>query len=395
MTKSRDRSRIARAPHPFIVVLGSALALVSIARLASATTITVNTTGAPVSGKCNLTDAVQAAVTNVAVHGCPAGSGSNSDTIQLAATTYQGYGKTLHIPSSGGALVIQGPSGTFQSAIIVASDYGYPVPNPINSNVCPYPAAVFSGGTLTLKDLTLQANQDGTTGVCQYAGSVTISHAIIGDAICPPHFGFNRGGVWSYPNTTKLHRTLTVTAGSLITGNYTFQHGGGIAAFGNVDVTVNASGGQPSLSCNTCEGSGGGLAWVGDGSGKMGNLTLSGVNVTYNDSFSWGAGLYLDGDDPAATATIGATIEQNHASFTGGGIFVGTSLGLNKVILSSTFIGAGNDAAEDAQQLSLNSDPNTYNAISCKAGSSVETLHGSEWSGHNPPLKGDGTCFFP
>jgi hypothetical protein len=51
-----------------------------------------------------LTDAVQAAVTNVAVHGCPAGSGTTSDTIQLAATTYQGYGKTLHIPSSGGAL---------------------------------------------------------------------------------------------------------------------------------------------------------------------------------------------------------------------------------------------------------------------------------------------------
>jgi hypothetical protein len=58
---------------------------------ANSTTITVNTTGGPVSGKCNITDAIQAASTNAAVHSCAAGSNTATDTIRLASATYQGY----------------------------------------------------------------------------------------------------------------------------------------------------------------------------------------------------------------------------------------------------------------------------------------------------------------
>jgi hypothetical protein len=248
-----------------------------------------------------------------------------------------------------------------------------------------------------LRDLTLRANQDGTTGICQYAGSLTLDHVIVGDSVCPPSFGFNRGGVWSWPNTTMLHRTLTVTNRTLITGNYTFQHGGGIAAFGNVDVTISSgTSGRTLIACNTTESSGGGVAFVTDGSAKMGNLTVTSADFFNNWSYSWGGAFYLDGLDANSTVTLNdADIQQSQASFTGGGVFVGNSLGLDKVILSGSFFANTNSSLQDGQQDELNSDANTYNAVSCRSSTNVWLMHGSEWAGHNPPFKGDGTCVFP
>jgi hypothetical protein len=379
-----------------ITTLATALVIAGGARLAAATTITVNTAGPPLSGKCSLTDAVQAAVTNAAVHSCPAGSASATDTIQLAAnTTYQNYGKPL-VLSGGGPVVIQGPAnGDPRNVVIIAPNYGYPSPNPANPDVCPYPPAMMSGSTLTLKDFQLRANQDGTTGICQYAGSLTVSHAIVGDNFCPSNVGFNRGGIWSYPNTAQLHRTLTITSGALITGNYSFYQGGGVALWGNVDTTISlGSLGRPIIGCDTTESSGGGLAWMADGTGKMGNLTITSADFGMNTSYSWGGGLYLAGDDANATVTLNdTTLYQNVASFTGGGAFIGSGLGLNKVtLIHSNF--QGDELANDNQQRSLNSDANVYNAVQCKSSSALYFMHGNEWT-HNPPLKGDGTCTYP
>ena len=141
----RFLQRVTRA----IVLTGG---IASYGAAAHAASITVNTTGAPVTGKCNITDAIQAATTNKAVRGCIAGSSTTTDTITLAAnTTYSGYGKPLHIPSSGGALVIQGTLSNGQrTTTIRASNYGAPSPSPLaDGSVCPFPAAIYSGGTVT------------------------------------------------------------------------------------------------------------------------------------------------------------------------------------------------------------------------------------------------------
>ena len=63
MQKKISRMRTLRQATSMMVV---ALAAAH-AATAHATNITVNTTGAPVNGKCNITDAIQAATTNKAV----------------------------------------------------------------------------------------------------------------------------------------------------------------------------------------------------------------------------------------------------------------------------------------------------------------------------------------
>lgn len=372
----------------YVAVAGVVIGVSLFGVAAHATTITVNTNGAPASGKCNLTDAIQAATTNAAVHSCPAGSSSSTDVIALAAnTTYASYGKVLHVPSSGGAVVIQGPSGGTTTTIIRAPNYGYPNPNPINANVCPYPAALFTGGTVTLKNLTLQSSVDGTTGICQYAGSLTLDTMELGDEAFT--FGFNRGGLYSFPNTTQLHRTLTIT-NSYVVHNYSFQNGGGVAAIGNVDTTITGT----VFETNTSESSGGGLSWSG-ADGKMGFVKVLSSSFFYNVSYSYGGGMYLGPDTTSGAATLDAVdVQQNEASLTGGAVFVGNTAGLNKVTVQNGSFFDSNGSLSDGQQASFNSDANTYNAVYCKTSSTVPSMHGSEWT-HTPPLKGDGTCTFP
>jgi hypothetical protein len=373
-----------------------ACALVAIlaGRNAQATTITVNVNGAPQSGKCNLTDAVQAATTNLAVHSCPAGSSSSTDTIVLAANTmYQGYGKALNFPSTGGAVVLQGTkSSGVANTIIRAPNYGYPTPAG-GTSACPFPAAIYSGGTLTIKDLLLQSSITGTNGVCQHAGSLTVDNGYIGDT-ADSGFGFNARGIASFPSGANNHRSITIKNFSQVVNNYSPNAGGGLAAIGDVTITLTNAlfGGNASAE------SGGGIYLAG-GWGKMGNLTSTGTNFYYNEAGiegGWGGALYLGGDDAAATVSItGSDIQQNVVdTWTGGAIFVGSGMGSGKVTIASSFF-AGNLSFFDLQQNTLNSDASTYTAVRCNSSSTMPDLTGSEWTGHSPPLQGDGTCSFP
>jgi hypothetical protein len=374
-------------------MISSVAAFTVLSGAAHATTITVDRTGAPVSGHCNLTDAVQAATTNAIVHGCAAGSSRNTDTIILAAnTTYQGYGKALHIPPGGGALVIQGTlSNNAVSSIIMSANYGYP--NPAGgTSACSDPAAIFVGGTLTVKNLILQASETGTAGICQYDGSLTVSGADIGDSL--QNNGFNARGIFSYPDGANNHRSITLQ-NAQIYGNYSPNIGAGIGLFGDVDFTMTNSGVQH----NNADESGGGIAWVG-GWGKMGNVSISVSDILYNQTGvdsenAWGGGLYLAGDDVNASVVLSGTqLQQNDADTqTGGAIYIGPGMGTNKVVLADCFF-LGNNAYIDLQQSTLNSDSWVYDAVYCQQGTAMGNMSGSEWSGHSPPLKGDGTCTF-
>ncbi|HMI87616.1 MAG TPA: hypothetical protein VK550_26200 [Polyangiaceae bacterium] len=375
-----------------VFLVGPALALLALAGSAEATTITVNVSGAPQTGKCSLTDAVQAATTNTAVHSCPAGSSSSTDTIQLAAgTTYQSYGKTLLFPTTGGAVVIQGTSA--RTTIIRAPDYGYPSPNPLSATeVCPFPSAIFAGGTLTVKNLILQASTGGTKGICQYAGSLTLDNTLVGDTAGVWYF--EAGAITSYPNTSNIHRTLLIKNFSDIWGNTSPGNGAGLALFGDVDTTINNS----QIEHNESDSSGGGIYWSGIW-GKMGNLTLTNnTEVHYNGANAgWGGGIYLGGDDALASVTIdNGNMQVNAAAYLGGAIYMESGVGDGKVMISNgSYIGPNNTAFGDSQQASLNSDSYVYNKVWCQGGATIYGLTGSEWTGHSPPLNDDGTCSFP
>lgn len=360
---------------------------------AHATTINVTTAGAPVAGKCSLTQAIQAAVTNAAVGACPAGSSASTDTVQLAANTiYQNYGKPLVVPSTGGALIIRGAlSNGEPSSEIFGKNYGYPSPNPINPQVCPYPATLFSGGSnLTLRDLILNADSTDHTGICQYSGSLTLNKVQVAF--------FQRGGIVSSPNTPGNSRSLTIID-SIIEQNANITTGGGIALYEEMTVSIRGS----SVSQNVSNESGGGLSWQATGS-----LTIRDTYFWYNDAqYSVGGGIYLNPYSSGTSVSLnGVDMQQNTADYNGGAIWVGT-LGANKLSIGKSsvtqaitrilnnFGTLGDQVPYNAGQAVFNADPNfAYDAIWCTGGSEIHGLNVAPWNSRTPRLRGDGTCSF-
>ena len=388
MQKKISRMRTLRQATSMMVV---ALAAAH-AATAHATNITVNTTGAPVNGKCNITDAIQAATTNKAVRGCPAGSSTNTDTITLAANaTYSGYGKPLHLPSTGGAVVIQGTlSGGQRSTTIRAANYGAPSPSPlVDSQVCPFSAAIYSGGTVTIKNINLQSSDPNTTGVCLYGGSLTVDGTLIGNT--DNTNVFTAGAILSHPNGGNPKRTLTMT-NSFVWGNYSPWEGGGIRLIGWTVVNLS----NVTVELNNTGESGGGIFWYDQGLGKMGSLTINGANFFYNDADGGAGGaIYISGSDSTASATLTSVNFQQNTAKGGGALYVSSDFPTGKVKLSGDFM-QNNLSTIDQQESSLNLG--AYNPVYCTNGSSVwlEDFSGnrSEWA-NNPPLRGDGTCVFP
>ncbi|MGC4089415.1 MAG: hypothetical protein QM756_16305 [Polyangiaceae bacterium] len=371
---------VRRAGLSGVAGAGALAGTLAFAQSAQAVTITVNVTGASTSRRCNLTDAIQAAQTDTAVKGCSAGKSTETDTIQLAAnTTYQDYGKALYIPSSTGALVIQGAADNTEiTTRIFAKNYGYPTGAGISTTACDAPAAVFVGGNVTLKKVFLEAAESGLTGICQYAGSLTTDLTRIEE--------FNRGAMRSWPNSGNAHRNLTVK-NALIQYNTSIHFGGAIAAFG--DVTLNVT--NPLFQFNLGEELAGAV-YVGpvDGSNTLGNVTFSGGSILYNETYSMGGGVFLNGTGTSASVTIdGLWMSQNDSIFQGGALCVSGTWGTNKVKISNSIF-QDNSSSSVPQQGNLNAD--AYDAVSCRSNSHI-VLSGSDWT-HTPPLKGDGTCTF-
>jgi len=247
------------------------------------------------------------------------------------------------------------------------------------------------------------ARDDFTNGIRQYAGSLTLDNfAVVGDSVngiynadaCPGGAGFLARGIYSYPNGNNNHRSITITNNSGIWNNCSPNNGGGIALFGDVNLTTNFA----FVIDNVTDESGGGIFLSGQW-GKMGTVLVQNTDVQYNQAGiegGWGGGMYLGGDDANATVTYdGHSMQVNDCwTETGGAMYVGSGMGLNKVIIRNMAL-FENNGAVDGQQAELNSDSWVYNAVSCQTSASLDSMNGSEWSGHSPPLKGDGTCTFP
>jgi predicted outer membrane repeat protein len=369
--------------------IGVALVMAATSGTVSARTITVNTTGIPVSGQCNLTDAIRAASTNAAVRGCAAGESSVTDTIVLQANTvYQAYGSPLHVPGGGGPLVIKGTLANGDvGTTIVGRNYGFPSPNPIDRDVCQYPAAIFTGGTVTIRHLNLEADAAfaGKTGICQYSGRLTLDDVGI--------YHFDRGGLWSFPNTPNDQRTLTIQTTDImfndspVVGGAVSLHGGMTTSLTNMVIQENSS-----------DESGGGLHWDGHGT-----LTIKDVDFNYNRSiYAYGGAANINPDTPDSTVTFNnVSFFDNEASHFGGAIWVGDNVGINKLKLQNTHFYDTNrgtvnpDVPDDPAQNSFNADSGVYDRIYCTAGSDIASLNFFPWTLHTPRLKGDGTCTFP
>jgi hypothetical protein len=312
------------------------------------------------------------------------------------------------VPPTGGALAITGgvnSSGAVTTLIMNNNSY----PNPQGgTSACGFPAGIFVGGTLTITQVQLTAADPFFTGVCQYAGSLTLAGMGISD--------FSGGAILSATSTNTPARTLVLKSGTLnnrtfvtaIEGNSTPGSGGGLLLNANVNTTIT----DAFIESNSADASGAAIAWIG-GWGKMGNLTITHATVDNNNASiesGNGGAYYFDPDDVNATVTINTGNIQNNAVArpefsaigTGGAIYVGSGFGTNKLVINNTFL-SGNVVygypsdpfQQDGQAFTLNPDSWVYNAVYCKGGSHVPRLVGSFWNVHSPPLKGDGTCTFP
>jgi hypothetical protein len=341
------------------------------------------------------------------VNNCNPGSPTLTDVIVLTpGVTYSGWGALLHVPPGGGPLTIQGGvDANGNVTTLVAANKGFP--NPIGgASACGSPAAIFVGGTLTILQVQLVPSDPFTTGICQYAGTLNV----LGSGIS----NFSAGGILSN-SSNNAHRALNISSGSINGGksfisaiemNSTPGSGGGIMLVGNVTTAIT----NAAIEDNAADGSGGALSWQG-GFGTMGSLKITGAIVDNNSSArdSGNGGAFdLEPDDVNATVTItGGFWEDNAvqrpefsvAGF-GGAMYIGPGFGANKLILNGVFIDGSNVVwgwpsdpfPQDVQQFNFNSDSWVYNAISCRGTSKIARVVGSEWNGHSPQLKGDGTC---
>jgi CSLREA domain-containing protein len=276
------------------------------AAVASAATIAPSTTADQLgedAAACSLREAVQAANSDAAVAGCPAGSGP--DTIALAPDTYQ-------LSRPGGD-----EDGNATGDLDISGDL-----------------------TITNRSV-LPATVDGSAGrdrvLHLLSGSVTVERVTIqgGDS------NDSGGGIFTAtPTSLTLHD-------STVTGNRSNYHGGGIASQGTVLIR------NVTITGNRAAASGGGYARAANGQiGAINNATITG-NLADSDSGGAagdGGGVAVVGSGDALTLKNSIVAANGDASTSGtvapecgGGP---TSLGHNLVasIASCGYTAGGGDS---------------------------------------------------
>jgi CSLREA domain-containing protein len=335
---------------------GSLAALVALAALsltagsAAAATITVDTTADTLSGpQCSLRAAIEAANTDAAVAGCPAGAGT--DTIVLSAGHY-----AIAIPAEpldgegsgdfdlGSAVTIEGAGATTTTVDGAGIDRVFTIAN---------------GATATISGITITGGQafSGGDGVGGYTD--TIYRPDLRGS--PGSGGESGGGI--------LDEGALTLADDVVTGNRAGNGGHGSKSPNGETGTENQS---TNDSRGPCEGGhsvggpggdggvGGGIAVVGGG-----RLTLEGTQVTDNHAGSGGGGgdgahgggaLMTGGCEGRTVGAAGGYSEggQGGIGGSGGGIALSESSGLvngTDCHISGNFAGnggAGGDAGVGA-----------------------------------------------
>jgi hypothetical protein len=357
MAAISGRNRMAARMARVFLVTG----LMAFAGTAKASQINVGT-------NCSLLEAVQAANTNTAVHGCMAGS-PGADLIKLASTTYS-LTSPLQISE---AVEIRGNGAT--STTIQGGSNNGPVDDCEGFSAALY---IFVPPTdaVQLTNLTLrQISGSPTGGICLSSGRLILNSTRV--------TGFQYRGIHAQPNNTGTEVHVLVQAQSEISSNRSPGSGAGILVStdnGQNQATLTIT--QSAIVNNSSEGSGGGVFFAGEG----GNNHIEDSTISGNLSF-FGGGVALD--YTASYFEIDrSTIANNHALNQAGGVGV---FAANGVQYNDTII-TNNISDGDAQQANLSSDFSAQPTTSCN--SSLIYAQGSEWQ--NPPVPPGigGNCIF-
>ena len=171
----------ARMLSMFAGLLVGAVSL-GLAPAAYAAGIPVNTLAdGSVAGACTLRDAIDAANTDSAVSGCPAGSGADTITFSVSGTI--GLGSVLIIPA-GSSVIVDGSGQTIaisgQHAVQVLSVLGTLDLRRVtiaDGSTATIGGGIDNSGTLTVKDCTFSGNRSGFAGgAISNFGVLTVSN---------------------------------------------------------------------------------------------------------------------------------------------------------------------------------------------------------------------------
>ena len=198
----------------------------------------------------------------------------------------------------------------------------------------------------------------------------------------------NGGGILVNNADVNVTPTVSITDGSVISGNTARQQGGGLYTFNNVSVTVDQGsvfGGPNPTDANTAATEGGAIRL-----GVAATLSLTDAFVTGNQALSHGGGIYAAAGYGQIDVTGTTEITNNHTNKNGGGIWV-----------SYTAPGAANN---ELNKLFVGSDSVFHDNTAAKAEHTIDPLdllihHANvavldyDWSDDNPSDQVTGNLF--
>jgi len=267
---------------------------------------------------CALREAVQAANTDAAFGGCPAGSGN--DIIRLKATTY------LLSRHGSGAGNITGDLDTLAVLTIVGKSKSTTI---INGDAADRIFENTGGGSLTLRRMTITNGKSPTAGgaIKSVGGKLTVSDAIISAS----EAGGTGGGIDASSGTVLLQRLV-------VTGNKASGRGGGVALYTG-GPAAKATIEDTTVSLNTASPT---YAGAGISNGTGTDLTLRRSTLTQNHGGS-GDGLFNDGSATLRNVTISGNGNNTEGGVGGGISNEGSVLLINVTISGNLASNQGGD----------------------------------------------------
>lgn len=326
-------------------------------------------------GKCDLIEAVRAANTNVAYHGCTAGSSSGTDQIVLTSGFTYPLSRTL-LPTSS----IEITTSAAGTATISPTSWVY---SATPGRECLIYARNSSSTVVTsLTGVTLSSpGTSGVAGFCNSRGKAILRRVHV--------TGFTAGGINSWCDSTHgcvypAESSYIQVELSLIDYNSKAGHGGGLAASG----LGSSLGIHNSSFIGNHSDSGGGAIWVGT---SLGTPTIRHSTIASN-SAAYGGGVYIAMDPTTNTYTMifDSTIAHNYADSIGGVFLDDTSPGggnSQDVHIVNSII---NDNTSLDEYPNINNDELQSGVMNCYSQSIVYLTPGT------PPLNvgEDSSCDF-
>ncbi|ULQ47301.1 hypothetical protein JN531_003210 [Flagellatimonas centrodinii] len=391
-----------------LAVLGVALAPAAMAATYTVNTLADRPLAAPVMGEITLREAVEAARTNAAVNGAPAGDAVGTDTIVFDVP---GVSPTIALIATlelgGGPLQIDGDNGSNPSVRLSGNTLNRVFTVPMAAGGASVGLAnlsltdgaaltgaamlIESGQTVSLDGVTVSNNVGVGTGPTQggaidNSGTLTISGSSFSDnsATGP---GGSGGAIIN--SGTLLVTDTQFTGNSAIRAGGAIEDRSGTSAVTLIDVTMDGNSAGPT------PGNGGGLHITGAGTDTLVNGGLYQNNTAQNE----GGALWNDagstmtiGDSPAGDARFLGNVALGTGANNGGGALFNNGRALltdptlpapimvvrNAVIDGNSAVqgaGSGGGILNLVGQLTL-SDSTLSNNLANRAGGGLEDVSG-------------------